>query len=334
MAIIFAKSSGKNDDLWKVTDQALSMVMKDTDTEKNKYEDYVNALFNVKKSASFGEKTSSLTSFGDFQVTKEGAPLPLDEMQQGFSKLIIHEAFAKKFVCTLEMKEDNKIDDMKAEAANLVRAYKRTRAQLASMFITAGATTFVYGGNTFDATTADGKALFATDHPAIKSGASAQANLFSNAFGSDSVTLNLLANIGKNFLNQSGQIQGYEFDTIIIPNNRPSLEDLVKRIIGSQQIVNSPNNDINTNLNKWKLIVDPLWVAASGTSPYIIMSSEANKELMANLFYDRVELEVRNWVDEDTRNLCWSGRGRMSAGARDWRHVIMGGVSGGATASE
>ena len=31
------------------------------------------------------------------------------------------------------------------------------------------------------------KALFATDHPGIKSGVAAQSNVFTNAFGSDTV---------------------------------------------------------------------------------------------------------------------------------------------------
>ena len=50
MAITFSKSSGLNDDLWKVTDTTLRMVMQDTDNEKNNDDELVKAMFNVKKS--------------------------------------------------------------------------------------------------------------------------------------------------------------------------------------------------------------------------------------------------------------------------------------------
>ena len=116
--------------------------------------------------------------------------------------------------------------------------------------------------------------------------------------------LNRLANIGRNFRNDSGNVQGYTFDTIIIPSNVPRLEDLIKRIIRSDLIVGSNNNDVNTQKGLWNLIVDPMWQVADDAEPYILMSKQANKELMGSMFYDRVPLDVVNWVDNDTRNLC------------------------------
>ena len=53
------------------------------------------------------------------------------------------------------------------------------------------------------------------------------------------------------FLNDSGIVQGYTFDTIIIPGNVPELEDLIKRIIRSDLIVGSNNNDVNTQKGLW-----------------------------------------------------------------------------------
>ena len=59
------------------------------------------------------------------------------------------------------------------------------------------------------------------------------------------------------------------------------------------------------------------------------MSSEANKELLGNVFYDRIPLNVRNEVKNASRNLEWSGRARFSAGFYDWRHIILGGAKTG-----
>ena len=273
-----------------------------------------------------------MTSLGNFAIVGEGEAAPMDDMQEGFTKLIVHSTFMKGFSCTREMKDDGDIDIMKTAAANFVRSYKRTRAQLASDALTTEAASFTFSGKALDKTTGDGKALFATDHPGKKAGVPVQSNVFTNAFGTDATMLNRLANIGRNYKNQSGVVMGYTFDTIIIPSNCYKLEDLIKRIIRSDLIVGSSNNDVNTQKGLWNLIVDPMWQVESG-EPYILMSSEANKEMTGSVFYDRVPLDVKNQVDFDTRNLEWNGYGRMSAGFRDWRHIILGGASAGTTLS-
>lgn len=332
MPIIFSKNSGLNDDLWKVEAQVLQAVMQDTDTEKNDYDKFVRDVFNEKTSEKYAEKLGSITSLGNFDIVNEGDKAPLDDIQAGQSKLIIHNAFSKSFVCTREAKDDGDIDIMKTMAANLVRSYKRTRAQFASDALTTESATFTFGKKKVDKTTGDGKALFATDHAGVKAGVAAQSNVFTNAFGTDTKVLNKLANIGRNFKNQSGITQGYTFDTIIIPSNVPELEDLIKRIIRSELIVGSSNNDVNTQKGLWNLVIDPMWQVESG-APYILMSSQANKELRGSMFYDRVPLDVKNQVDLHSRNLEWNGYARMSAGFNDWRHVILGGASSGTTLS-
>jgi hypothetical protein len=81
---------------------------------------------------------------------------------------------------------------------------------------------------------------------------------------------------------------------------------------------------------EWKLIVDPSWHVVSG-EPYIIMSSEANQELIGNKFYDRVALDITAHVDQDTDDMIWNGYGRCSAGFASWQHIIMGGAAHGTT---
>ena len=333
MAVTFSKHGGLNDEAWKVIDTELSMVIQDTDTEKNKDDELVKALFNVKSSKKFGEKQGSMTEFGNFVEVAEGDNAIADDFSMGFSKLIEHTQFIKGFTCTREAKDDGNIDMMKQAAANFVRSYKRSRAQFASDCLVTEGSTFLYGGKSYDKTTGDGKALFATDHPGKKTGVADQSNVFTNAFGTNATMLYTLANIGRNFKNQSGNVMGYEFDTIVLPGNVPDLEDLCKRIIHSSQIVGSNNNDINTQQGNWKLIVDQRWSAASGTKPYLIMSSEALKELNAGVFYDRVPLDVANEVDINSRNLKWSGYCRFSAGFYDWRAFILGGAQSGTTLS-
>lgn len=330
MAIIFAKGSGLNDDLWKANGTVIKSFLKDTDTEKSKDDELVSALFNEKKSDKFAEKSAGITEFANFEIVNEGDKGVQDSIQEGFSKMIEHKQFIKTFACTAEMNEDGDIDAMKEQAANFIRSYKRTRAQYASDALTAEGASFMFGKNKLDKTTGDGLGLFSTAHK-TKVGEIVQSNVFTNAFGTDAKVLNRLAIEGRNFKNDSGNIMGYTYDTIIIPSNCPDLEDTVKKIIGSDGEVGTNNNDINTQRGKWKLIVDHRWEAKSGTAPYIIMSSEANTNLRGNMFYDRVPLTVRDQIDNATWNLEFSGRARMSAGFFNWRQVILGGASTGTT---
>ncbi len=301
MALIFSQNSGLNDDFWKPEGQIVKSVMQDTDTEKTKYDKLVSDLANEEKSKKYAEKTTGLTSTGSFQIVNEGDAPEQDEIQETFPKLIVHKQFMDQIACTQQMKEDGDINVMKTMARNLVISYKRTRAELVTNAIATEGKKFSIGGRELDKTTGDGEALFSTAHKGVKAGVANQSNVFTNAFGNDSTMLRRLANIGRNFKNDSGIVQGYTFDTIIIPGNCYALEDLITRIIRSDLIVGSNNNDANTQKGLWNLIVLPTWQAAEGKNPYIIMSSEANKELRGTVLFDRTALDVRNWVDNATR---------------------------------
>lgn len=331
--VIFSKLSGRNDSTFKAVEGLLTEIIKDVDTGKTRDDEVLEAIFNVKKSNRFGERAGGLTEFGNAPVVPEGAAAPMDEIQEDFGKLIEHVTLKKYFVTTKEMADDNRLDMMALAAKNFAKSFKRSALQFATNFLTSEGPTFTYEGMTFDRTTGDGKALFATDHPGKASGVPVQSNIFTNALGNDIRVLNALANVGRNFKNASGHVLGYTFDTLIIPGNCPDLEEVANRIINTQYVVGSANNDINTQKGKWRLIVNHLWEAAPGTAPYILMSSEANEELMGLMFYNRTPLTVSNDVNLKTWNLEWSGFRRIGVGAFNWRAVIMGGATTGTTLS-
>lgn len=330
MAITISKNSALNDDFWKPVAQVLNAVLLDTDSEKTEYDKLVSDIAVEKKSKKYAEKQSSLTSLGNFGIVGEGDTAPLDDFQEGTPKLIVHNTFMKEVHMTKEMNDDGDIDGMKTMAQQLVKAYKRSRCQYLTDFLKGEAATFTYGNKTgLDRSTGDGKSLFATNHDSVKANVAAQSNVFTNAFSS--TILIRLASIGRNFKNESGDVTGYAFNKIIIPGNCWNLEETIKRLIASDHVIASNNNDVNTQKGKWELVVDPLWEAAAGTEPYILMSDEANKAYNGIVFYDRVALDVKNDVDIHTRNLIYNGYSRMSVGANNWRCVLMGGASAGTT---
>lgn len=328
MAIVISKNGGLNDDFWKPTAQVLNAVLYDADSEKTEYDKLVTDIAIEKKSKKYAEKQSSATSLANFDITGEGDVAPLDDWQEGTPKLIIHNTFKKEVVITREMQDDGDIDAMKTTVKNLSMAYKRTRCQFLTSYLTSQASTFSFGAKTgLDRTTGDGKALFATNHDSVKPDVAAQSNVFTNAFSLD--ILIRLASIGRNFKNESGDVTGYAFNKIIIPGNCWQLEETIKRIIASDQIISSNYNDVNTQKGRWTLVVDPLWQAPTGKAPYILVSDEANKAYNALPFYDRVALDVKNDVDIHSRNLIYNGYSRMGVGCNNWRAFILGGADAG-----
>lgn len=330
--VIFSKLSGKNDSTFKAVEGVLTEIINDVDTGKSKDDEVLEAIFNVKKSKKFAERTGGMTEFGNFGMVSEGDAAENDEIQEGFAKLIQHCIFSKGFVVTKDMMDDGRLDDAKIIAANYMKAYKRSKLIFATAFLTAEGNKFFYEGNQLDRTTGDGKSLFAADHLGKKSNVATQSNVFTNKLGTDIKVLNHLANIGRNFKNESGISNGYTFDTLIIPGNTPGLEETANRIIYTGNgAVGTNLNDINTQKGKWKLIVNHRWEAAPGTEPFIIQSSEANEALQALMFYNRIALDIANEIDIDTRNFKWNGYTRFSTGAFNWRATIMGGAQTGTT---
>lgn len=326
------RDNTKNGSLWNEWAKFINAAIFDADAQQNKYDDLVNALANVEKSKRFGEKATTIGGLGDFAVKDEGTNAAVDTFEEGYSKLIEHLAFSKDFTISKEMMDDNQIAEAKIKAVNMVQAYKRTRAKFLTQALVSSVDatkTMTFGGKTgIDISTPDGLALFNTNHTLKSVSGTTVSNLYSDELGNNTAVLNKLANKMRNFKDDRGEVLGFDADTIIIPGDDPEYEDFVKRVIGSDGEVGSDKNDINTQRGKWKLVVDYLWTGNTG-HPAILMSSKANKALLATRLYDRTPLDVANDTDVHSRNMTYNGFARMSVGFTNWRHVLMCGVTGG-----
>ena len=322
----------KNNRMWDEWATLLDACIYDADAQRNKYDEIVKALALEKKSKRWGEKSITMGGLGNFQAKSEGENATQDTGEQGFEKFVQHSTFALEVEISKELKDDNMLDDAKAKVINLVQAYKRTRAQLATDAITkavTGTTSISFNGATIDVTCGDNKPLFNEEHLFTTAGGNTQSNYYSDVFDSHAVVLNKAANKMRNFKDDRGNVLGFTADTILIPGNDPEYEDYIKKVIGSDGEVGTNNNDINTQRGKWKLVVDPLWTPTISASnhPVIIMSSEALKALQGTKFYDRTDLDIETDVDVHSRNLTYNGFARMSIAFPNWRHVMMLGAS-------
>lgn len=295
-------------------------------------------LFNVEKSNRFGETILLQDEFGTFTYTAEGNAADSDSIRNTQNKFIEHLQYMKEFTISAEMMEDANFGiaaEAKRRAENFVRAYYRTINTLCEKALgSATLTVLNHSKASIDLSTPDGAPLFSCEHRygPLDMG-QAQSNLFCGdvfyrgtdtrvpsveAFEEALATLSVKL---RNLLDENGDPLGYTADTIILPGNKPIAEMIAKKVCGSPLSPGTDTNSINLNYGGWNIFVLPHWTPEDNR--VIIMSSEANKVLGGNMFYNRVPLTISNWIDHHTGNHVFTGRCRFGIGFGSYKHVVM-----------
>ena len=339
--IIYSKSSNLNPAAIGKLETPIKMIIEHESDLLTKKGGVCSYLFNVEKSHRFGETIVGQNEFNVFRATEEGDAAESDSIRETYSKFIEHIQFMKEFTITAEMMEDANYGvaaDAKRRAENFARAYHKTINKICEVALCkATQSIYTYANAPLNLTTADGKPLFNENHVYGKSGSGAlgsQANYFwGDVFskGSDGSrvasaavfeeALGELAIKIRNMKDENGEPLGYTADTIILPGNRPIAESIVKKVCGSYCSPSASSNEINIQYGNWNLVIMPGW--QSDDDRVMIMSSEANKNLAGNMFFNRVPLTVSNWVDHHTGNYVWGGRCRFGVGFGSYKHILL-----------
>ncbi len=330
MSILYSQSGGLHNAAIGKLETPLKMVIEHESDLQKKRGGICDWLFNVERSTRFGETIVGQNEFGVFQAAEEGAGAASDCPEETYRKFIEHIQFMKEFTVTAQMMEDANYGvaaDARRRAENFTRAYYKTMHKICSYALSHGTdTTGSFAGATLDLTTPDGKALFANDHSyGTVAARGTQSNFFyGNLFGSTAefeASLSALASKLRNMKDENGEVLGYTADTIVLPGNRPLAESIAKKVCGSEGALGNGYNDINLHCGNWNIIVMPDWQSTDDRC--MILSSEANRNLGGNLFFNRVPLTVSNWVDHHTGNYIWNGRCRFGVGFGTYKHILL-----------
>lgn len=326
----YSAMSGKNDPMFGKFEHPIKALIENESNLCEKEKSILDVLFNVEKSNRYSETIMGESDFDTFMAKEEGQGAENDSVEKTYDKTISHIEFAKEFTITRKMADDAKFGmgaNMKNKPKKFVRAYYKTRVKLAAQaLINATKASFVFNKGTVDLTTGDKLPLFHNRHTysTDKMKGKHQSNYFYGDISSDVTkfqkALAVLANKLRNFKDENGEIMGYTADTLIIPCNRPELEMMAKAVIGSERTTGSDYNDINTQYGNWTLVVLDYWEADK--DEIMVMSSEANENLLGNMFFNRVKLDITNGIDPHTRNFFWNGYCRMGVGFASWKHML------------
>lgn len=325
--VIFSKASGMADSVFHKNMESIMMTI-EKKAEAFEQQSSLPHMFKMEKTENAMDKLTGLTSMGDFSPVGEGGATPKTELLEGPSKVLESETWKNSFEVTREMAEDAKSINLNNKPAGFVSSYYRTRERFGAA-IYAGAvtgTTASFNGRVFNCMCADGKSVFDKEHPSM-TGAKAQSNKFEDAFSVE--TLGKIETRMQNFADEKGNILAVAPDTIIIPNDY-ALKQAVFSAIGADKDPATSNNGFNYQYGRWTVVVNPYLnqYLAQGVTPYILLDSNYNNEVGGAVWLDRIKLAVHCYVDENTDNNIWKGRGRFIAGFYDWRAMAVGGITG------
>lgn len=274
-----------------------------------------------------------------FQVKEEGQSSNVDYITGGFNKTITHKTFSKTIFMYEETMQDSVMGFGKdlhiklpiktqMDAKQLPEAFFRTRTRLGAWALAnATAASAKFGGKEWDLTAPDGLPLFSNAHKYSnpKYSAKTQSNYFYGDVAASAAefttALAKISNKMRNFKDEQNETMGFVPDICVLPCNRPAFEAIAKTVIGSERVAGSANNDINIQYGNWTLVVLDGWESADDR--FIVMSSSANKQLMGNIFSDRIPFYAMHNFDVDKGVLSITGKGRIGAGFGNWKHVAM-----------
>ena len=262
-------------------------------------------VFDVFEDKEYASSYQMVGTIGWPKKVAEGENFPETVAEQGYKKIVTQNHYADSFKITKDhrMFISTKWKEIQKLPKNLVRAaFDAIDQSYADVLNNWWATSYtdVYG-ETVDATTADGVALFSASHKL-----SANSGTYSNIITMAS-TLNpvlsrdalVAAKVqASRAKDSSGKLSPINVDTILVS---PDEEDLAYRIISSRQISGSDNNDLNPKetVGGFKIKV---WNRLKAGQWFVYDSSMIDETLMSG-FAQKPNLETphefpqnKNWL--------------------------------------
>lgn len=328
--IIFSEGSGVNDGKFGKVQTPIRMMV-EKKAELFEKQSMIPVLFKEVSSKHFAENYRSDTAMGNWEGVGENGDPPTLGYEEAYDKTIKNMTFKGDFYISREMIDDGNTAEMKRKPANFVTAYHRTREDFAAHMYGAAITGSSFNAGVYkcDAIGADGKNLFATDHPLKETGGTVT-NKYADDVSNDAILYMEAAM--QDFRDDSGNVLDIRPDTILIPND-PLLK---KKILGALGADKDPDvaasNAFNFTYGRFNIVI---WgylnqYVTANTHPWIMLDSSYLDNYGGAIWQNRVPLEVTSTIEHNDANR-WHGYSRFGAGFTDFRFACIGGVSGGST---
>ena len=329
MRVILNEQSGELKTLYGEVQEPVASYLEHRAEDIEKEEAIAFKIFDKRMSNHRAENYRSATEMDEMKPVGENGPYPSTGYQEGYDKTIVNVTYKNSFAISREMMDDNVLTSLGKQPDKLLRSYYRGRAR--DMFALLGNAlqgneTYVRNGWNFNAKSADGACIFATDHKPKVFGAD-QSNLFSDELNEETLFTAMVRM--RNMKDDNGNTLNLTPTGILIPSVA-ALEKKVYQIIASYQTPGSSNNAINPLMGSLNIYVAPYLNDFIGelSAPWILIDENFNKNADGAIYQERVELEVSSHLGDHDENE-WRAYARYGIGVVDFRCMLAGGVPAG-----
>lgn len=332
MNVILSELTGKAKILYgEVEGPIKALLMREDEAWMHSEQNVVDKIFKAVPSNHRVEGYAAMSAFDEWLPVGENGEHPGNSVEQTYLKYIPNETWKSEFAISREIMDDALLGELKSRPAGFVDAYHRSRQKFFMNLLVAALKNqdkIKIGNFTFDATCADGKKLFSTQHKMLVKGGD-QINAFSDDFSADALIK--ATTVMQNLKDDKGNVLNLDADTIIIPNDAM----LKKEVIGVLEAVRDTsvaggNKGNGLLAGKYTVICTPLLndAVTESKTPWLIMDSNYNQKRDCLIQQNRVDLEVTTRVASNDSHV-WSGYARFGGGFVDFRAIAAGGLSFG-----
>lgn len=358
MAIIFNIGESLKQSAFNILQEPIKMLM-ENEKEAFEKESFLSKVFVMKTTDKYQEEYRSSTAMDGFKPTEDLERPGLSDFQEGYGKIFRTQIWTNSFVVSKQTIEDNQMMSINAQAMGFIKSYGRTRERYgAAMLSGALAGEIEFEGKKFDCKggdTATGdvddtnkQVYFSNAHKSCVDPSKTQSNRFyvatdkgfSNARTGGKAEEYLLDVIGQvqtsmiNYMDDKGNILCVNPDTLVIPNYY-AFKNALLTALKTQYTSAMGDNGVNLQYGNWNVVVSPYLNGLTGFTEadyaFVMIDSKYNREALGAVWFDRVPLTVKSYIDEPTEANVWAGRSRFGVGFNNFRAMAYVSLKGEAS---
>jgi hypothetical protein len=207
------------------------------------------------------EKTSEYSSISQLPTARrkgENDNFALGAPKQGYTTTFNQTSIGLEADVTYMMRKFDKYDEIMKRIRGLAKSVeRRMELDVASYLAYAWATSFTnIDGETVATVGADGLALISPSHTVNGSASTFSNQIDTTHLPISPAVLESLAEKFNNFIDDDGRLIPLEADTIISSRHMPTVHE-IRRILDSQLLAGTANNDVNTFKGGYKHVIVP-----------------------------------------------------------------------------
>jgi hypothetical protein len=352
MAIIFNIEESVKNSAFNILQEPIKFLLQN-EVERFEQDSIIPKVYVMKTTDKFQEEFRTVTGMDGFEPTEDMEVAGLTDFEESYNKIWRTQIWTNSYVISKQTIEDNNIGQIEPNAIGFIKTYGRTREAYGVAVLGAGLGTVTEFGtkkkialNGKGSDTIDGsidgtkQQYFHNAHKtvALKDGRAPieQSNKFHAAIdfsgadkGYENKVIDVIEQVAsrmKLYKGDKGEILAVNPTVLIVPENYRLL-DAIQRGFKGKYGDGVPVGTGKTGIKygAFTIYTSPYLSAVSGFGDsdygFLLLDPERNREGMGAVWYDRVPLSVRSYIDNNTEANVWAGRARFGAGFGDFRAI-------------